>query len=247
MHVSWRCRRHCLPSGHARGLWLLQCVRAVGTCRHPSGGDSRPLRRLWRSRQRRYAAPLAGGRGAASAPSPPPGQALLRRHVNPTPYREVAAALAAWSTSNPTRLASSAELHSEPLRRGNASDPIALARHLDALAISLTTRQPRPKPARRSGQRTRIPAQVLLAKIPDTAVIGARQLRPERLVQPADHNHSAASRCSRGDETGPGSWRTCEAWTPSFERPRRSWPQPSGPRVPASPREKPTKIIMRGD
>jgi len=64
MYVSWRCRRHCLPSGQNREPWLLQPVRSVGTCRHPSAGDSRPLRRLWRSRHRRYAAPRADGRGA---------------------------------------------------------------------------------------------------------------------------------------------------------------------------------------
>lgn len=65
MYVSWRYQRHCLPSGQNREPWLLQTVRAMGTCRHPSAGDSRPLRRLWRSRQRRHAAPRAGGRSQA--------------------------------------------------------------------------------------------------------------------------------------------------------------------------------------
>jgi transposase len=32
------------------------------------------------------------------------------------------------------------------------------------------------------------------------------------------------------------SCRTCEAWMPSSVTPRRSWPRPSGPRAPASPR-----------
>ena len=31
------------------------------------------------------------------------------------------------------------------------------------------------------------------------------------------------------------SWKTCEAWMPSFATPRRSWLRPSGPRAPASP------------